>query len=404
MGSALSGDLKSPLGPYKSVGRITFKFDSTPLCKMFFPITSIPGANAAAQEPYTRTEVVEGMARAVGGNVSLLKRTMGRTKHSFATEGVLANATLQLPKDMPLVLFSHGLFGTSDHYSKVCGDFASLGAVVIAFEHEDGSGSYANVNGKPLYYESPGGAAYTRENVLRFRGKQLAKREEELRAVLDIVLGVNDVDLTELQEQVLANVDRSRIFLAGHSFGGASTCATAFKFEQEEFLQERIQGYICLDLWSMPLPEALLETGLRKPLISIRSRNFAFNSEAAYIERLLSASPNCKLNVYMEGIIHEQFSDVPWYVNMKTFVLPICAKRLCILRLCFRYSSSRLLRRIARLEGRTRREKSQAAIVAAASAFLEDPNEFHKGIISGTKDGKRLKHIPSSQPSSPHNV
>ena len=312
MGAILSGDLKSPIGKYKVVGRISLKFDSTPLCKIFFPISSGVTVEKSLQEPYTRTEVVEGMARATGLSLYFLKKGMGRTKHSFATEGVLAGTVPEIPEDLPLVFFSHGLFGTSDHYCKVCGDLASNGAIVVAFEHADGSGSYANVNGESLDYEVPPKAAYTRSNVLDFRGKQLEKREKELRAVMEVVLGEKEADLTELQELVFKKFDRSRIFLAGHSFGGASTLTSAFSFEKQGYLSERIQGYVCLDPWGMPLHDALVEGGLEKPLISIRSEKFAFNDEAVYMGKLCKSSPNCKLDAYMKGIIHEQFSDAPW--------------------------------------------------------------------------------------------
>ena len=44
---------------------------------------------------------------------------------------------------LPTVIFSHGLGGNCDNYSQLCGDIASHGYIVIAMEHEDGSGSYA---------------------------------------------------------------------------------------------------------------------------------------------------------------------------------------------------------------------------------------------------------------------
>jgi predicted dienelactone hydrolase len=50
----------------------------------------------------------------------------------------------------PVVLFSHGLAGNAETYTKRCMDLASHGYVVIAFEHEDGSGAFARTADRSL--------------------------------------------------------------------------------------------------------------------------------------------------------------------------------------------------------------------------------------------------------------
>ncbi|KAK3099076.1 hypothetical protein LTR53_019125, partial [Teratosphaeriaceae sp. CCFEE 6253] len=53
------------------------------------------------------------------------------------------NAKLREPKTSngkwPVTVFSHGLAGSRNAYSQICGDLAANGMVVIALDHRDGS-------------------------------------------------------------------------------------------------------------------------------------------------------------------------------------------------------------------------------------------------------------------------
>jgi hypothetical protein len=85
----------------------------------------------------------------------------------------------------PLVLFSHGLGGNADIYTSQCAHLASLGYVVVAIEHADGSGSFAtDASGAPVPHRGFKGE-YSHENVVAFRAPFLEQRVAELRGVLD---------------------------------------------------------------------------------------------------------------------------------------------------------------------------------------------------------------------------
>ena len=59
------------------------------------------------------------------------------------------------------------------------------------------------------------------------------------------------------------------------------------------------------------------------------------------------------------------------------------------------------MRRLVKLEGKTRREKSQESIVGAVSTFLQDPQGFSKQRISGKREARRLLDVNfSMKPSS----
>lgn len=52
------------------------------------------------------------------------------------------------PPQFPVVIFSHGLAGNRLSYSQYCGELASLGIIVAAIEHRDGSGVSSIVRGE----------------------------------------------------------------------------------------------------------------------------------------------------------------------------------------------------------------------------------------------------------------
>ncbi|EPQ31969.1 uncharacterized protein PFL1_00167 [Pseudozyma flocculosa PF-1] len=67
-----------------------------------------------------------------------------RQKGDRATAGNFG----QLPPQLPVVIFSHGLAGNRLSYSQFCGELASYGLVVVALEHRDGSGVSSIVRGE----------------------------------------------------------------------------------------------------------------------------------------------------------------------------------------------------------------------------------------------------------------
>ena len=62
---------------------------------------------------------------------------------------------------------------------------------------------------------------------------------------------------------------------------------------------------------------------------------------------------NCKLMTYMKDVTHTQFSDGPWFTNVKT------------------------VKKKAFLEGDMPGEKSQEALMDAVVKFLKNPDDFH---------------------------
>ncbi len=80
--------------------------------------------------------------------------------------------------------------------------------------------------------------------------------------------------------QLRGRLDLNRLAVAGHSFGAATACLTAFRDEQQRF-----RAVICMDPWRLPLPMDFMQQGLRVPIlfhISDDFRNTDYVEEARY--------------------------------------------------------------------------------------------------------------------------
>ncbi|MEW5311473.1 MAG: hypothetical protein WDW38_003186 [Sanguina aurantia] len=133
---------------------------------------------------------------------------------------------------MPIILFSHGLGGTRNSYSRLCSEWASQGFMVVSMEHTDGSGSavrvpYLAADGttirtKWLYYD--GISKDTHVVKIAHRVRELQSCREVLEA-LDAGKVPGVTWASGALEQFQDRLDTTRVTAAGHSYGGATVAA-----------------------------------------------------------------------------------------------------------------------------------------------------------------------------------
>lgn len=209
----------------------------------------------------------------------------------------------------PTVIFSHGLGGSRNAYSHICGTLASHGIIVVAPEHRDGSSpvtyiqTASNKKPRPLYYRRK--THTPSDEVYEHRDKQLKVRLWELGLIYDAMLKIDAGKLTappmlsqtnreqgELNEVVLQLSNKmdilepGKLVLAGHSFG-AVTCVqfskTIYYNRQSDdpaylpLYEPNPDAPICrqitpdtplllLDMWGMPFRSPYTEWLWSKPL------------------------------------------------------------------------------------------------------------------------------------------
>ncbi|KIK67971.1 hypothetical protein GYMLUDRAFT_154871 [Collybiopsis luxurians FD-317 M1] len=180
----------------------------------------------------------------------------------------------------PLVIFSHGLGGSSVAYSQLCMNLASSGKVVLIMQHRDGTSPVCLTS----YKGKKRTMLYVRENevrwvekpsdVLPLRVDQLAFRQHEIytayAAFAKLVSGSNQYDnfgsihfvhdgntFNETWSNAPINVEN--ICLAGHSFGGCTmllilSSETPLHPDGTPYPRLPVRDTLILDPWLEPLP------------------------------------------------------------------------------------------------------------------------------------------------------
>lgn len=194
----------------------------------------------------------------------------------------------------PVMIFSHGLGGSRNAYSQICGSLASHGIVVVAPDHRDGSApvSFIKDDAKSMlkaveyqYYPHES----TREVEIG-RNEQLRIRCWEIGIVHDALLKIDEgTSMTNTQaseaddtlETFKSRLDVHRpgkISWAGHSFGAATIVQFLKSVYHRETvlypypgkaLSEQITSaspVSLLDLWAMPLSGTSTAALYDKPL------------------------------------------------------------------------------------------------------------------------------------------
>lgn len=291
------------------------KTDCTVQFQIFYPCVDNcngeEGKQSTTQGPnYMRPSALEGLYRSMGNSKILkyfLQNILLEKPAAHLKDGLDENisplmcskindtAANKNVKSWPVVIFSHGLFGSLELYSTICCEMASHGFVVVALEHEDGSASFAEkmsfnssesskatvssgdlkvfVNdgrekvgqeeNKEEYfdkcviaYKRPVGVTYSeKSSVVNFRKPFLCKRYEEICDVIDSLVelasspsneqnsdgaDVSDPSLIAknclkevLMTTTLSQDQDKSLILAGHSFGGATMQYMMYRLANE---------------------------------------------------------------------------------------------------------------------------------------------------------------------------
>mmetsp|Transcript_30607 Transcript_30607/g.50548 ORF Transcript_30607/g.50548 Transcript_30607/m.50548 type:complete len:411 (-) Transcript_30607:236-1468(-) len=295
--------------------------DTTASCQIHYP-TEQSSSSSGEFRSYFRPEAVEGMADYARSDPRLLAFLSAKRHPCDMDANPISNDD---DKKFPLVLFSHGIAGCMEMYTQLCMNVASHGFIVVALEHEDGSGCYAETaEGEPIYYKRPDDTPYSREKVLTFRGPMLAKRVGEIERVMEYFLSSSSSTAdngeqqqaggaSSLLDKIVAATDTSQgVSLLGHSFGAATMALVEQRLASSASSSKQINSVAILDPWCFALPDTALQKGIvTAPVLSVLSEDWTTNRETAQALVLLenSSRDNIVASLWAPGTVHQSFSD-----------------------------------------------------------------------------------------------
>jgi platelet-activating factor acetylhydrolase len=176
----------------------------------------------------------------VPANVDIPIHGMANRYQDYEYETPIDNEGLP---QFPVIVFSHGMASSRTSYTQWCGELASLGFVVAAIEHRDGSGPGTAVmlkNGSPrevfLISES---MLDPQPETSDFKAMQVAMRLAEIEETVKVLRQINDgfgqkVYITNSREEGedlagwKGRLNMGRVVIGGHSYG-ATTALQALK-------------------------------------------------------------------------------------------------------------------------------------------------------------------------------
>jgi platelet-activating factor acetylhydrolase len=201
----------------------------------------------------------------------------------------------------------------------MCADFASFGYTVVALEHQDETASVTvDPAGNVLWYKMPTPEQIADNDNFVMRHRQLMHRREEIADFLAELRNDDDdnSDVDEAVRVVRRASDVSRVHLAGHSFGGATTidCVAALR-------SHGVLSGCALDSWMHPLGERERKAKLAVPTIMLNTDLFQWRENVALMQTLAeNAAAPCVVG-FVPSTGHQSVSDFPQFLRIGTRLL-----------------------------------------------------------------------------------
>lgn len=329
-------------GPHAVSSLVRTRIDhDSPVVSVSYPAEA-GGAHGkqSSRVPYWSQDEVEGMVDYLGGYKAIIS-TLQVAWHP-STVGLAPLVPPDGRKGWPVIVLSHGLAGCADMYTDLCRALASFGYIVMALEHEDGSGVHATrADGTKIRYTRPDSLTpYSRQKVTTFRAGFLQHRVDEVERVLSHLQhpkeGAPTADVS--LHQILRLADASHVSLVGHSFGAASSFLAA----QHLGSKYPLRLAALLDTWAFSLPDTTLQAAVncstatheassgkasrQVPVVSLISEEWTRSKELFAVDTLLQALQSAgrlQGSYFVKGTVHQSFSDSALWLPVTTPPSPL---------------------------------------------------------------------------------
>ncbi|CAE6919411.1 paf-2 [Symbiodinium natans] len=295
------------------------------LLQAFYPAEADAAPMRAEVEPLIRDEILKAFSAYKGIPLLALRSLIGGSK---LPDRARPPASPEGGGKWPIVVFCSGLWGSCEMYTQFCRDVASLGMIVLAMEHADGSSILAtSSSGEKIHYKEPP-KNITREELVEFRAPQLEFRLKELMATVQAIQALSRSSPTglpgpSLLARVLRSGDAEDLTLMGHSFG-ASAGLNYFKTLSDKGLPCPFRCAVLLDFWQEPLPASVLDFSVQVDVGLVVSGVWVKNPIwISGCEKVAdNALQHCVAMVHVRGTSHEWVTEtqllLPCWVMRRT--------------------------------------------------------------------------------------
>lgn len=221
----------------------------------------------------------------------------------------------------PVVVFQCGLWGSFEFYTQICRDMASMGAVVVLLEHEDGTSITATDrdSGESIEYQQQPDWPY---DLIQFNRRFLSRRKGELCESVAAIQAISREQTDKCAgspiEDVLSCADAEKLVLVGHSFGA---CGLVHTLSQSPPELADCRGALLMDFWPGPLTtdvsgEFCEDLGAKFPVPHISLLSQVWSDIEWYgpsCRRFATGSPRCLGAAIVPGSAHYWISDLQWW-------------------------------------------------------------------------------------------
>ncbi|RSL60995.1 hypothetical protein CEP54_006472 [Fusarium duplospermum] len=199
---------------------------------------------------------------------------------------------------LPIVIFSPGFSSIRLFSSAQAQSLASQGNVVITVDHPYEGTVVEFPDGTVVYGASP--------NDINDEAaeKGVKVRSEDISFLIDQILEPSSLG------GILEGFDTSKIFVYGHSLGGATSAQVAFN-------DDRVLGGLDLD---GKLYGSVSEAGLDTPLFVVGADST--EEAAAYFKGIMNKVNAAKMFLTVNGTGHMSFVDLPLVLSLLDFAPP----------------------------------------------------------------------------------
>ncbi|XP_032505587.1 platelet-activating factor acetylhydrolase isoform X2 [Phocoena sinus] len=200
------------------------------------------------------------------------------------------NSPLRTGEKYPLIIFSHGLGAFRDGSASATYYFKDQSAAEIG-------------NQTWLYLRT----LKRGEEEFPLRNEQVLQRAKECSQALDLILDIdrgrpekNVLDLEFDVEQMKDSIDRDKIAIIGHSFGGATVIQSLSE-------DQRFRCGVALDAWMFPVSDEVYSR-IPQPLFFINSERFQYPSNIIKMKKCYLPDRERKM-ITIRGSVHQNFAD-----------------------------------------------------------------------------------------------